>query len=84
MGFTNKQSKVSRNGADRHLDCILKGTIELYHSFCEEDYAVTLYIAEFINTLTNITHSTFPASSYQTIDALICPRHSFPAHRPTN
>lgn len=25
-------------------------------SFCEEDYAVTKYIAEFINTLTNLTY----------------------------
>ena len=28
-------------------------------SFCEEDYAVTLYIAEFINTFTNLAYSEF-------------------------
>lgn len=26
-------------------------------SFCEEDYAVTPYIAEFVNTLTNVAYS---------------------------
>lgn len=27
-------------------------------SFCEEDYAVTSYVAEFVNTLTNIAYGT--------------------------
>jgi dihydroceramidase len=26
-------------------------------SFCEEDYAVTIYIAEFINSLSNLVYS---------------------------
>lgn len=26
-------------------------------SFCEEDYAVTSYLAEFINTITNVAYS---------------------------
>jgi hypothetical protein len=29
------------------------------NSFCEEDYAVTLYIAEFVNTLTNLAYSEY-------------------------
>lgn len=28
-------------------------------SFCEEDYLITRYIAEFINTLTNLTYGMF-------------------------
>jgi hypothetical protein len=27
------------------------------HSFCEEDYVVTIYLAEFINSLTNLMYS---------------------------
>ena len=27
-------------------------------SFCEEDYVVTRYVAEFINSLTNLAYST--------------------------
>lgn len=30
--------------------------VNRYSSFCEEDYAVTVYVAEFINTLTNLTY----------------------------
>jgi hypothetical protein len=26
------------------------------HSFCEEDYAVTYYVAEFVNSLTNLAY----------------------------
>lgn len=29
-------------------------------NFCEEDYAVTRYVAEFINTLTNLAYSELP------------------------
>lgn len=25
-------------------------------SFCEEDYVITLYLAEFVNALTNVTY----------------------------
>jgi hypothetical protein len=34
----------------------------MYNS-CEEDYAVTLYLAEFINSITNFTYSETQTSS---------------------
>ena len=32
-------------------------------SFCEEDYAVTRYVAEFVNTLTNLVYGMSAPSS---------------------
>lgn len=29
---------------------------DLAVSFCEEDYVITLYLAEFVNALTNVTY----------------------------
>ncbi|KAM0433293.1 hypothetical protein ACHAPT_004169 [Fusarium lateritium] len=29
---------------------------EVWHGFCEEDYVITLYLAEFVNALTNVTY----------------------------
>lgn len=35
-------------------------------SFCEEDYAVTIYIAEFVNTLTNLAYGEYKCPSNET------------------
>ncbi|KAF2657494.1 alkaline phytoceramidase [Lophiostoma macrostomum CBS 122681] len=37
------------------------GTPSSNHNFCEEDYIITTYIAEFINTLTNLTYIIYGA-----------------------
>lgn len=29
-------------------------------SFCEEDYAVTVYVAELVNSFTNLAYGRFP------------------------
>lgn len=33
-------------------------TLRVMISFCEEDYAITMYICEFFNTLTNLAYGT--------------------------
>lgn len=33
-------------------------TLRVMISFCEEDYAITVYICEFFNTLTNLAYGT--------------------------
>ncbi|KAH6670274.1 dihydroceramidase [Plectosphaerella plurivora] len=41
---------------DAHADSGIWGTPTSAANFCEEDYAVTTYIAEFINTITNLAY----------------------------
>ncbi|EPE07921.1 alkaline ceramidase family protein [Ophiostoma piceae UAMH 11346] len=41
---------------DRYAAAGVWGTPTSTANFCEEDYAITLYIAEFINTLTNLAY----------------------------
>jgi hypothetical protein len=36
-------------------------------SFCEEDYALSRYIAEFINSLTNLAYGMFPPDALDAI-----------------
>ncbi|CAK7214679.1 hypothetical protein SBRCBS47491_002232 [Sporothrix bragantina] len=45
---------------DRYANAGVWGKPTSTANFCEEDYAVTLYIAEFINTLTNLAYSKCP------------------------
>ncbi|CAK7236423.1 hypothetical protein SCUCBS95973_009603 [Sporothrix curviconia] len=44
---------------DRYANAGVWGKPTSTANFCEEDYAVTLYIAEFINTLTNLAYIYF-------------------------
>ncbi len=41
----------------RHLGKTSLDTKTYLFSFCEEDYAVTFYIAEFVNALTSLAYS---------------------------
>jgi hypothetical protein len=34
----------------------VRSPFSCYTSFCEEDYAVTIYVAEFINTISSLTY----------------------------
>jgi dihydroceramidase len=34
-------------------------------SFCEEDYAISFYLAEFVNALTNVTYGKLCVTSLQ-------------------
>jgi hypothetical protein len=36
--------------------CFMQEFTDLAVSFCEEDYVITLYLAEFVNALTNVTY----------------------------
>lgn len=36
-----------------------------WDSFCEEDYAISFYLAEFVNALTNVTYGELCVTSLQ-------------------